>query len=69
MIACPRGGCTGSGLNIESLLRQMVAMKETERKVIRMCNGQERMGRNQYRSCIGNFRVNVKLEYKKEAAT
>ena len=62
-ISCPKGGCTGNGFHVQRLLSGMVARKETEKTENKMCDGQEKMGRGKYRSCIGNFSVTVKIEY------
>jgi hypothetical protein len=68
LIPCPRGGCTGSGFDFQSMLMQMVALKQTEKTETRMCNGQEKMGRGHFRSCLGNFSVTIKIEYHNAAA-
>lgn len=62
-IPCPKGGCTGSGYDVQGFLMRMVARGIKEDKDVKMCNGQEKMGRGKYRSCIGNFSVTVKIEY------
>lgn len=67
-IPCPKGGCTGNGFDVQRLLSKMVARKETETKEHKMCDGQEKMGRGQSRSCVGNFSVTVTIEYQPNVA-
>ena len=63
-IPCPKGGCTGAGFDVQDFLAGMVARKEIEKTEIRMCGGQERMGKGKSRSCVGNFKITAKIEYK-----
>lgn len=63
-IDCPRGGCTGKGLNIKIPLMKMTARGQTEKEEIVQCSGKEIMGRHQSRSCLGNIKIRAQIAYK-----
>jgi hypothetical protein len=62
---CPRGGCTGQGLNVKVPLIKMIGRGKTEAEETVLCKGVEKMGRTQARSCLGNIKIRAIIKYKK----
>ena len=59
----------GGGFSIGSILREMGRTKETNKEVIKMCQGYEGSpkGKIKYGKCVNRFIVKINIKYKDQA--
>ena len=62
-IHCPRTGCMNGGWPIGKVVRDMIAKRETLRKVDGKCNGRRWVAGPTYRECATHFSAVIKLAY------
>jgi hypothetical protein len=65
-VNCSNPLCYNGGVSIGSIIRSMVAQKQTELETTKLCQGYEGSpkGRRKYRQCFNFFTVKVALTYK-----
>jgi len=63
-IHCPKTGCTNGGWPIGDIVRDMIAKRETHRKVAGKCNGKQWVVGPKYRDCETHFSAEIELVYK-----
>jgi len=62
-IHCPRTGCMNGGWPIGNIVREMIAKRETHRKVEGKCNGRQWVLGPKYRECATHFSAEIDLAY------
>jgi len=64
-IRCPRSpkDCKKGGWPITTLIREMVAQRETHRQVQGSCEGYEPMARRSGRPCKAYFKADIEIRY------
>ena len=65
-IRCTNNLCENGGVRIGSLVSGMIRNDETELETTESCTGHKSMGRNESRSCVHMFHINVEIEYNDE---
>jgi hypothetical protein len=64
---CPKSGCTNGGWCLGDIMRDVIARRETHRKVEGKCSGRQWVVGPKYRECVTHFRAEIELAYKPEA--
>jgi hypothetical protein len=67
-VQCPKKGCTNGGWAIGHIMREMIAKRETYRKIEGKCNGRQWVVGPKYRDCVTHFTAEIELAYKPAAA-
>jgi hypothetical protein len=67
-IQCPKKGCTNGGWALGAVMRDMIAKRETHRKVEGKCNGRQWVVGPKYRDCVTHFTAEIDLVFKPETA-
>ena len=62
-IHCPKTGCMNGGWPMGNVVRDMIAKRETHRKVADKCNGRLWMAGPKYRECATHFSAEIELAY------
>ena len=69
-IDCSNPPCYDGVFSIGSILREMVAQKQTELETLECCQGNEasEKGKRIYRSCANIFSIRVSIKYRQTAS-
>lgn len=67
-INCKNPLCYNGGFSIGSILREMIAMRQTNLETVKICQGHEGSpkGRKIYRKCLNSFHIKVFIKYNGE---
>ncbi|HTB83193.1 MAG TPA: hypothetical protein VK742_06025 [Candidatus Sulfotelmatobacter sp.] len=63
LIHCPRTGCMNGGWPLGNIVRDMIAKRETHRKVEGKCTGRQWVTGPAYRDCATHFSAEIELTY------
>ena len=63
-VPCTNSQCTNRGVRLDSLISEMKREGDSHGEFTKSCEGVEKFGQNDHRTCPHNFHVEIDLEFR-----